>query len=226
MCPQFLQNHTSSVSLLKTRSCSIFENSFLYLASCSFSIFAIPLNDAATFGNPSLSAISANLGYKSVHSSFSPSADASKFSDVVNNMNLYQTWWGEHENILPIVHHVVNAINIFELEEFVKFMTNDFPTWRVEWDWIRWPQWQELSALPTDIKKELNYKPKLSTFEHEEYNFRSDNTINDFYKSTDRINKKYNENDNIILLTHKYNNTLPVYCLNLNFDIEFNANSK
>jgi len=40
-------------------------------------------------------------------------------------------------------------------------------------------------------KKELNYKPKLSTFEHEEYNFRSDNTINDFYKSTDRINKKY-----------------------------------
>jgi MoaA/NifB/PqqE/SkfB family radical SAM enzyme len=76
-------------------------------------------------------------------------------------MNLYQTWWGEHENILPIVHHVVNAINIFELEEFVKFMTNDFPTWRVEWDWIRWPQWQELSALPTDIKKELILKFEL-----------------------------------------------------------------
>jgi hypothetical protein len=76
-------------------------------------------------------------------------------------MNLYQTWWGEHENILPIIHHVVNAINIFELDEFVKFMTNDFPTWRVEWDWIRWPQWQELSALPTDIKKELILKFEL-----------------------------------------------------------------
>ena len=85
----------------------------------------------------------------------------SKFSDVTDNMKLYQTWWGEHENILPIVHHVVNAINIFELEDFVKFMTNDFPTWRVEWDWIRWPQWQELSALPTDIKKELILKFEL-----------------------------------------------------------------
>jgi hypothetical protein len=34
-------------------------------------------------------------------------------------------------------------------------------------------------------------KNKLSTFEHEEYNFRSNNSINDFYKSTDRMNKKY-----------------------------------
>jgi MoaA/NifB/PqqE/SkfB family radical SAM enzyme len=82
----------------------------------------------------------------------------SKFSDVVDNMKIYESWWGEHENILPIVHHVVNAINIFELEDFVKFMTNDFPAWRVEWDWIRWPQWQELSVLPADVKNVLIYK--------------------------------------------------------------------
>lgn len=35
-----------------------------------------------------------------------------------------------------------------------------------------------------------------------------------------RINKKYY--DNIILLTYKYNNILPVYCLNLNFNIDTN----
>jgi sulfatase maturation enzyme AslB (radical SAM superfamily) len=79
----------------------------------------------------------------------------SKFSEVVDNMKLYESWWKDYKNVVPIVHHVVNAINIFELEDFVKFMSKDFPAWKIEWDWIRWPHWQELSSLPITVKTDL-----------------------------------------------------------------------
>jgi hypothetical protein len=76
-------------------------------------------------------------------------------------MKIYESWWSSYKNVYPIVHHVVNAINIFELDKFVDYMTSDFPKWRIEWDWIRWPNWQELSVLPDDIKKELILKFEL-----------------------------------------------------------------
>jgi MoaA/NifB/PqqE/SkfB family radical SAM enzyme len=79
----------------------------------------------------------------------------SKFNTVVDNMNTYNEWWGTNTKIMPIVHHVVNIINIFELVDFVGYMKKSFPNWFVEWDWIRWPHWQQLSNLPLDIKNDL-----------------------------------------------------------------------
>lgn len=93
----------------------------------------------------------------------------SKFSEVIDNMQLYESWWSEHKNIVPIVHHVVNAINIFELEDFVKFMSKDFPAWKIEWDWIRWPHWQQLSSLPQTTKLEL-----IEKFKQESVNYYSE----------------------------------------------------
>ncbi len=63
-------------------------------------------------------------------------------------------------------------------------------------------------------KKEYFNKEKLTAFEHEEYNFRSDNTINVFYKSTDRLNKKYKsdyiyEDDKAYEKNSFINNLLP-----------------
>jgi sulfatase maturation enzyme AslB (radical SAM superfamily) len=84
----------------------------------------------------------------------------SKFTDVIDNMKIYESWWGSYKNVYPIVHHVVNAINIFELDKFVDYMASDFPKWRIEWDWIRWPHWQELSALPSEVKSDLIAKFK------------------------------------------------------------------
>jgi len=89
----------------------------------------------------------------------------SKFSQVVDNMKLYESWWSNYKNIVPIVHHVVNAVNIFELEDFVKFMARDFPVWKMEWDWIRWPHWQQLSVLPTSVK--MNLISKFTTLNSE-----------------------------------------------------------
>lgn len=84
----------------------------------------------------------------------------SKFSEVVENMRVYNSWWNnswwrKNKKIVLTVHHVVNAINIFELDKFVEFISTEFPRWKIEWDWIRWPNWQELSVLPNEVKDRL-----------------------------------------------------------------------
>ena len=92
ICPQFLHFQILSPSLLNTNPFSKLSNNFLYLSSCSFSIFATPSNKFAICWNPSSLASFANLSYISVHSKFSPSAAAFKFSAVpgtplFNNLN-------------------------------------------------------------------------------------------------------------------------------------------
>lgn len=79
----------------------------------------------------------------------------SKFDEVINNMKTFENWWEEKKNIYFIVHHVINAINIFELKKFIEYMEIEFPNWRIEWDWIRWPHWQELSVFKNSIKVNL-----------------------------------------------------------------------
>lgn len=78
-----------------------------------------------------------------------------KFSEVIDNIRTYEQWWKDVDDIYFIVHHVVNSINILELSEFVSFMETDLPLWRIEWDWIRWPYWQQLSSLSPEIKEDL-----------------------------------------------------------------------
>jgi hypothetical protein len=125
----------------------------------------------------------------------------SKFSDIVNNMKIYESWWGSAhinrsmgKNVYPIVHHVVNAINIFELDKFVDYMSSNFPNWRIEWDWIRWPHWQELSALPTEVKLNLITKFRHLDSCYVKHNFRS----NPYKVSIDRLQETANSSWNTL----------------------------
>jgi MoaA/NifB/PqqE/SkfB family radical SAM enzyme len=111
-----------------------------------------------------------------------------KFTDVIDNMKIYESWWGSYKNVYPIVHHVVNAINIFELDKFVDYMTGDFPKWRIEWDWIRWPHWQELSALPLEVKSDLITKFKHLDSCYIEHELR----LNPYKVSIDRLQETPN----------------------------------
>jgi hypothetical protein len=100
------------------------------------------------------------------------------------NMLQYEEWWQGFKNVHFIVHHVINAINVLELKKFVEYMQDVFPLWKVEWDWIRWPDWQQLSVLPASLKKEL-----ANQFEKElQY---SNKKIPNPYKITiERMNEK------------------------------------
>ena len=111
----------------------------------------------------------------------------SKFDTVIENMNTYNTWWSENSKIVPIVHHVVNAIHIFELTDFVDYMKNNFSNWIVEWDWIRWPLWQQLSNLTTTAKLEL-----IEKFKQQSVNYYSENIRipNPYDVSINRLQEK------------------------------------
>jgi len=78
-----------------------------------------------------------------------------KFETVIDNIKRYEEWWADNKQIVPIIHHVINVINILELKDFVDYMKTNFSRWTVEWDWIRWPHWQQLSSLPEDFKNNL-----------------------------------------------------------------------
>lgn len=108
----------------------------------------------------------------------------SKFDNVNDVMLQYQQWWKDLTNIKLSVHHVVNVINVLELKEFVDYMQDVFPLWRIEWDWIRNPAWQRISILPNEIKTDLCNK-----FEQEAKVFHSDKIPNPYNVTIQRINE-------------------------------------
>jgi hypothetical protein len=108
----------------------------------------------------------------------------SKFDKIVTNMLQYEEWWRDFKNVYLIVHHVVNAINLPELKKFVDYMQDVFPLWIVEWDWIRWPNWQQVSILPNSLKKEL-----IDIFENEATSFRNSKIPNPYKVTIERMNE-------------------------------------
>ena len=75
----------------------------------------------------------------------------SNFDQIVENMKVYDKWFKRQKR----VHCVINAVNVLYLEEYISFMKTNFPKWIFEWDWITWPQWQQLSILPDTVKSQL-----------------------------------------------------------------------
>ena len=108
----------------------------------------------------------------------------SKFNEVIDNMKWYDEWAKKQKNIIPMIHHVVNLINVMELEEFMHFTRTTFPKWIIEWDWMRWPFWQRSSILPNDEKTKLVEKyNKLNI----EYNDISHYRSNPYKVTIDRL---------------------------------------
>lgn len=114
----------------------------------------------------------------------------SKFTQVLENIKTFEQWWKGNRKIYLIIHHVVNAINIFELSKFVEFMETELPVWKIEWDWIRWPHWQELSALPSRVKENL-----IKEFTDLNKNYKDNNVRpNPYNVSIERLLEKPNSN--------------------------------
>lgn len=75
----------------------------------------------------------------------------SKFGNIIENMKIYDSVFKKQKR----VHCVINAVNVFYLEEYIAFIKINFPKWEIEWDWITHPAWQQLSVLPAEVKTQL-----------------------------------------------------------------------
>jgi sulfatase maturation enzyme AslB (radical SAM superfamily) len=80
------------------------------------------------------------------------------FTEKEKIMNQYQEWWGDKRNALLQVHSVINAYNIWNLNEMVLYMNNNFPSWGMDFDWITIPAWQSIAVIPDELKAELKTK--------------------------------------------------------------------
>lgn len=78
-----------------------------------------------------------------------------KFQNIVEAMNVYETWWKYFDNITLKTHSVVNIFNIFTMEDFINFMKKDFPSWTASFMWVNNPSWQSIQALPQEVKTRL-----------------------------------------------------------------------
>jgi sulfatase maturation enzyme AslB (radical SAM superfamily) len=81
-----------------------------------------------------------------------------KVSEVEAVMNQYQEWWGNNPKFFLKTHTVVNIYNIWNLDEFVDYMNNKYPTWVLDFDWMNQPFWQATAILPKKYKEELTEK--------------------------------------------------------------------
>jgi len=100
-----------------------------------------------------------------------------KFSTAIETMHTYQSWWGEHENIILTSHTVVNIYNIFTMSDFIEYIKTTFPTWTMSFMWVTNPEWQSLRTLPMNAKKTLitDFSNKtvedLKTFSKDSHDF-------------------------------------------------------
>ena len=83
-----------------------------------------------------------------------------KFSDKERIMDQYQEWWGNRKSALLQVHSLINAYNIWNLDEMVLYMNKKYPTWGMDFDWVVIPAWQSLGLIPAEFKEELKIKLK------------------------------------------------------------------
>lgn len=78
-----------------------------------------------------------------------------KFNEVVDNMNIYQSWWGNNKNIDLTTTIVVNIYNIFIMDDYINFKKINFPSWDNIFNWVHSPAHQSIETLPVDVKKKL-----------------------------------------------------------------------
>jgi organic radical activating enzyme len=81
-----------------------------------------------------------------------------KMSKVEEVMNQYQDWWGITPKFQLKIHSVINAYNIWNLNEFVQYMNNNYPSWMTDFDWIVDPTWQTICIIPKEHKETLKKK--------------------------------------------------------------------
>lgn len=106
----------------------------------------------------------------------------SKFNECIEIIRTYEEWWKNNKQIKLYIHTVINNINVLDLEKFLIFLENDLPLWKVEWDWIRWPHWQQLNSLPDTVKDKL-----INDFSRLNLNYKYNKVENPYKVTVERL---------------------------------------
>jgi MoaA/NifB/PqqE/SkfB family radical SAM enzyme len=81
-----------------------------------------------------------------------------KSVEVLNNIDTYYHWWKDFKNIGLISHTVINAYNIWDLNDFVEYFNKKYDNWRFDFDWLMHPNWHSISVIPNTHKQIIEQK--------------------------------------------------------------------
>jgi hypothetical protein len=79
----------------------------------------------------------------------------SKWEEIVKTIDIVENKLCHLPNVYFHLHCCINVYNVFYLEEIINYFRTKWPNWKIEWDWIRYPEWQSISILPADVKEIL-----------------------------------------------------------------------
>jgi sulfatase maturation enzyme AslB (radical SAM superfamily) len=98
------------------------------------------------------------------------------------------------DNVFLHFHCCINVYNIFYLKDIIDYVLQNWPNWKIEWDWVNHPKWQSISVLPDNVKQEL--KHELTEYAKDYTDLTRLCDVNPFTSSASRldtINTNWNE---------------------------------
>lgn len=82
----------------------------------------------------------------------------SKWEEIVKTIDIVENKLCHLPNVYFHLHCCINVYNVFYLEEIINYFRNTWPKWKIEFDWIRFPEWQSIEILPKHIKDDIYKK--------------------------------------------------------------------
>jgi sulfatase maturation enzyme AslB (radical SAM superfamily) len=78
-----------------------------------------------------------------------------KFDKIVENLNQFNSWWSNSNNVTLNIHMTVNVYNVWTLNDVGTFMYQNYPTWKSNFEWLIYPHWQAINIIPDEFKDAL-----------------------------------------------------------------------
>jgi MoaA/NifB/PqqE/SkfB family radical SAM enzyme len=75
------------------------------------------------------------------------------WNKLQSNIEWWKNWWSNHNNITIKSHYVVHALNIFDLNNYLKWQ-KEFG-WKTTFDILQLPEYLNIKILPKFLKQEL-----------------------------------------------------------------------
>lgn len=79
----------------------------------------------------------------------------SKWADQESHIKEYDDLFKNDGNIYLHFHHCISVFNVFDLPETVEYVLTTWPDWKIQWDWVDTPSWQNVSVLPQIAKNKI-----------------------------------------------------------------------
>jgi organic radical activating enzyme len=79
----------------------------------------------------------------------------SKWTDQESHINEYDDLFKNNENVYLHFHHCISVFNVFDLPETIDYVLTTWPDWKIQWDWVDTPSWQNVSVLPQIAKNKV-----------------------------------------------------------------------